>query len=549
MKLINPSDVVHSNKRAHQVNKRQQLLKPNRENENFRYYGITRGLVMDTADPQQMGRLRVQCASLGDVQSGHIEDLPWATYCTPFGGINYLAKGPDNMSPTSATAYGMWAIPKKGSIVTVFCFDGDPTQRGWFASVYNFQTTSSMPHGAVTTSGTGPSPSIREGTNLAIQPLVDNMTAAFVGNNVPGGVNFEYQTRGIDRNVSTVNSSVLGSNPSIITQSDNDIAKYGYKTGYQPNRITGSSPTPAGVNASSQLDSQVYSIVTPGFHAISMDDSVDNCHVRIRTTSGNQIILDDTNERIYINVAGGNAWLEIDKCGNIDVFAAGNLSYNASNDINFTAGGTFRASAAGGFHFNSGKDFRSTVAGDMSANVTGNIRYQTDASLYLESSSDTNIDSGGQLNASSSSDFNINSSSNLNLQSAQSTNINSGATLNLQSVAIANINAQGLLNLQGVSINILAEGSLLLTAPDLEINGSPAGPAGSAGDAATAAPASPQPAFFPSRIPLHEPWPRTMTSGDTTTDPMFPYNDPNVGRVDRTVNGNITIVRGPHWRR
>jgi hypothetical protein len=59
------------------------------------------------------------------------------------------------------------------------------------------------------------------------------------------------------------------------------------------------------------------------------------CRMRFRTTAGHQIILDDTNERIYISTAKGRNWIELDEgSGHINVYSASKINVHSENDIN-----------------------------------------------------------------------------------------------------------------------------------------------------------------------------------------------------------------------
>src|ERR1035437_2796747 len=63
----------------------------------------------------------------------------------------------------------------------------------------------------------------------------------------------------------------------------------------------------------SKSDSQTIALTSPGRHFISFQDIDEFCRTRWKTTEGTQIIMDDTNERIYISTARGRNWMEIDE--------------------------------------------------------------------------------------------------------------------------------------------------------------------------------------------------------------------------------------------
>lgn len=350
-------------------------------------YGTTLGTVVDANDPQQMGRIRCICPQWGDSWSSNIEDLPWALYLSPFGGqVQVGTRGPGIQSSEGGVSYGMWAIPKVGSQVAVVCVDGNPMTRMYIGCVYDQFTPHTMPHGrfmyddhpTLEKSGNDTKPyGPYTSTEKLIHPTAENLKRAF---NVTNDPNPEYQSRGADYSVSRVDVSQLDVTYSQ-AQDDKGVkdGKWTATNGYQVSRTD---PNADSTLTDANYDSQVYCMTTPGFHAFSMDDRQENCRVRLRTTSGHQIIMDDTNERIYIATAQGNNWIEMDQDGNIDIYTANKLNIHAAKEINMTSDESIRMHAKKGIHMHSDSDIRMTSGG----------------TLHLKSASDINATTGAALN-------------------------------------------------------------------------------------------------------------------------------------------------------
>ena len=91
---------------------------------NTPYNTIAEGIVHDTNDPQRRGRIKVFCPVFGDIPGTLVEDLPWCRYITPYGGMvnsDVMGRGPSDTPTDGSVAYGMWAIPKIGTMVAVMC--------------------------------------------------------------------------------------------------------------------------------------------------------------------------------------------------------------------------------------------------------------------------------------------------------------------------------------------------------------------------------------------------------------------------------------------
>ena len=437
-----------------------------------RYDSVTIGIVVDTNDPQQMGRVRVICPAFNELGSTPVDEVPWAIYASPFAGqMDAGTRGPSLDQSKGGVSYGFWAIPQIGAQVIVMCIDGDPNHRVYMGGIFDQLTPHTMPHGRwmfddhpalqKETSNDSRPFGPYTSTEKFIEPLNSNMRTAFTLQEEP---NFEWRTRAADYTVSALDVSALDVTQSHV-QDDKDFVwdEWNSRQGYQVNRVD---PLAKPTFTDRNYDNMVYAFVSPGFHAISMDDRQENCRMRFRTTAGNQILLDDTNERIYISTAKGNNWIEIDQAGNIDIYTAGNFSVKAAGDINFTSDKSIRMFADG-------------------------IHLYSTTEVAIESATDVDVKAGQALS----------------FESPQEINFKAGANLNLTSAG---------------NVNILADGNVIMTGGAIQLNGPSALPATGAHGA-----------MWTDRVPAHEPWARTMTLNDFTHEPEFPYTDPQVDREER----------------
>lgn len=587
---------------------------------------LTLGEVVDTNDPQQMGRVRVMCPYLGEDENTIIEDIPWATPISPLAGISESgSRGRGDDRTFGPVAYGMFNIPKVGAIVLIACVEGacDDKFRIYLGGMHPQFMIHTLPHGRYTYNSGNESTDEPAGplssTGDRIQPLYDSQTQAFtklqdqkiIDTTAPAEPrkNFEYRTRGADHGVSGIDSKFVATDDVVLTGraddkgqtfTEADEKKINNIHGYHKSRMQEGAVSSA---TGFVYDPQVYSWTTPGFHSVSMADNDDNCRIRIRTTHGHQIIMDDTNERVYIGTAAGKTWIELDEKGNIDIYGERNISVHAEKDINFTAGDTFRVKAKNGIHLISEDEIRIHAKGkgkgkkDEYIGPGGDIHIKSDKNLRIYSFEDTllevktnlhirvhadsllystgifNIKTDAEMNFESKSIFNIKTTNNAEMKITASGNINvkTDAAMKIESAGNMNVKTDAILNLQsGGTTNILAGGDILQTGTSVHLNG----PGASAADTADSADPADlagislfKEAWWTNRIPEHEPWARIMTkatgtnstdnNGETNdTDNLlndnthtnageFPYDDPDVGRIERGVD----LLRNPKWHR
>lgn len=471
---------------------------------------IAIGTVVDTNDPMQLGRVRIVVPVWGDSWDHEVDAMPWCMYVTPFGGQTSVgSRGPGLDETEGGVAYGMWALPKVGAQAVVMSLDESHIHRLFMGCVYDMNTTHTLPHGRwmyddhpelekehPQAKPYGPYSS-RE---RLIQPLANNIQQAF-GNTDKA---HEWKTRAADYSASRVDVSQLSGSYSKV-QDDLEITHEDWVStqGYQNSRVD-----PYGNDNGKNYDSHTYSWTTPGFHSVSMDDRQENCRMRFRTTAGNQIILDDTNERIYISTAKGNNWIEMDQDGNIDIFAANKLNIHTGEEINFTSDKSIRMYAKEGIHLQSEKEIRMKAAEDINIVSSANLRIKTDKHSYIEAHEG----------------FDLLSSNDVKIASLQKIHIKSKSDLNMQT---------------GAKANIKTAKQVLVTCTKMFVNGPKAASATSASEA------NEQPALFTNRVPTHEPFGRCMTKRDDSHEPELSYDDSRMGKYER---GRL-IDRGLYWRR
>jgi hypothetical protein len=109
--------------------------------------------------------------------------------------------------------------------------------------------------------------------------------------------------------------------------------------------------------------------------------------VRIRTRTGHQILMHNSEDLIYIGNAKGTTWIELTSNGKIDIFAEDSISIRTKQDFNFYADRDINFEAKRNVNIKSGLQMqletgtlynivvgtngRLTVGGTMDLNVTG----------------------------------------------------------------------------------------------------------------------------------------------------------------------------------
>lgn len=265
--------------------------------------GLSIGVVKNNADPAHHGRLQVFVPAY-DSNDYKVEDLPWAFQITPFGGVTAKpVVGREGLEVPGLSSYGTWAIPKNGAQVLIGCLDGNPEMRFWLGCVYMPEYNRTIPgfvDGLMTElDDTGNHP------QQEVEMLKLNLTDAGL---YKGEKHFESRG-GYERSISHP------SNKNKVKPTDNGYAK--------------------NPNDPEKADSQVVTTRSYGGHYMLMSDVDEHCRIRFKTTAGNQVIFDDTNERIYLSTAKGRNWVELDETnGKIYVFSDSKVSIRARNDIN-----------------------------------------------------------------------------------------------------------------------------------------------------------------------------------------------------------------------
>jgi hypothetical protein len=268
-----------------------------------KFLGMTIGVVKNNADPMHHGRLQVYVPAY-DAIDFKVEDLPWASYISPFGGaVANFAVGREHEALPGISGYGFWAIPKNNAQVLIGCIDGNPETRFWVGCLYMPEHNRTLPSGI-----DGVTSEIDE-SGLYPQTDFPHMQKQLSAAGLWKG-SAHFRTRGgYERSVSHP------SNKNKNKPTDN---------GYAPKPLE-----------SGKADSQTVSLTTPGRHMFVMSDVDEQCRIRLKTTSQNQIILDDTNERIYISTGKGKNWVEMDEGnGRIYIYSDSKINIRAKNDLN-----------------------------------------------------------------------------------------------------------------------------------------------------------------------------------------------------------------------
>lgn len=316
--------------------------------------GVFVGIVKRNDDTQNMGRLQIWIEDFGGDPD---EPSSWTTasYASPFGGSTSIYEQGTNVKDYEDTmkSYGFWAVPPDLEARVLVTFASGKWY--WFACLF------------------------QRGTQVSIPGIPAKNT--WTGENKPAA-------------------------PKNKKDSDPDLEKYVEhkpmsnalkQQGLENDPVRGTTTS----GATRESPSKVLGILTPGQHQFVMDDGDKDGNsklIRLRTTSGTQLLLDDTSGHVYIISKAGESWMELSADGRVHIYGSKdisvhtqeNLNLYADKDINIEAGANVNIKAGSDVHAEAGSNVKTLAGQDtlITSGSTSNINssiahYETAGVIHM----------------------------------------------------------------------------------------------------------------------------------------------------------------------
>lgn len=480
------------------------------------------GVITNHLDPTSMGGLEVSLikSTMGEVTLQN--ETVVVRHMTPFYGVTPISAEGTNSSDFNDVqkSYGMWFVPPDlGTRVMCIFVDGDPNQGYWIGCLPDTFQNHMVPGIA----------------SSKASAMTAEQEKKYGTRNVPVG---EFLKKGRDLSIGR---------PDDFTKPIHPFADRLLSQGLLTDTIRGVTSS----SARREVPSTVFGISTPGpldkngkkgyigyggvattpvsrlgGSSLVMDDGDkdgQNELVRIRTRTGHQILLHNSQDLIYIANSKGSAWIELTSNGKIDIFAEDSISIHTEQDFNFRADRDINLEAGRDLKISVGRNMQTEVTKDLVLVVSrngfitysGTLDHSVDSDAVFSYGTNLHVGAGGSIFNTATKNHHVTAGSNIFETAVGTMNLKSGGNM-LQST--------------GATFNVGAVGLYLATASDIHLNG----PAAASAKSATAADSATIPSALPryylpnrkkdsgwddgkfykaddlnsimKRVPTHEPW-------------------------------------------
>jgi hypothetical protein len=311
-----------------------------------RRQGVYIGIVKKNDDPQNMGRLQVYIPDFGGDPE---QESSWvsASYASPFGGTTSIFEQGKNVEEYSDTikSYGFWAVPPDlDAQVLVTFIGGKGAPCYWFACIFQTGTQVSIPG--------IPAGNTHKGDNIPVAPK---------------------NRKDLD--------------PEIKKYVAHEPAYTALKTqGLENDPLRGTTTS----GAMREAPSKVIGLLTPGQHQFVLDDGDkdgNNRLIRLRTTNGTQLLLDDVAGHVYLISKNGESWVELSADGRIHLYGSKDISIRSQENINLYADNNVNIEAGLGINMKAN-------AGNFQASAGNEVSILAVTNTKISSGETSNILSG-----------------------------------------------------------------------------------------------------------------------------------------------------------
>jgi len=313
-------------------------------------------IVKENRDVTRMGRIGVVIPAIHNAQNVNSDQLITCDYLAPF----YGAKSPNAVNTTDITSYeqsqhsyGMWMVPPDIDTKVLVTFaEGKINQAYWMGCIQEPFVNHMTPGIASSTNTYNPlgvGGGENDPTNKVSEKIKSFGTEDLPAGEVNRGIWDSASAAGFDKlkkpihpfantlkKQGLVKDNVRGTTSSSARR-ETPSNVFGIST---PGRIDTRSSKKARVGT---LDDQQEKVLTRNAgHTFVMDDGDANGAnqlVRLRTSSGHQLVMSDSAGVVYLANADGTVWMEFSNNGLVDVYAQTGYNLRSGADINFHAEG------------------------------------------------------------------------------------------------------------------------------------------------------------------------------------------------------------------
>jgi len=323
------------------------------------------GTVKVTVDPLKMGRLGVNIPALSQTTNPTSSQIIWCQYLSPFYGaksINAVSEIDPYLYKETQHSYGMWAVPPDvDTDVLVIFAKGEQSNASafWIGCVQKPLVNQQVPgNGAsVNTSKAAEAQEASETSKLAdygteFLPAGEKNQRLYAPGEILQNIDkWKYPVNDVLadqlKKQGLVQDTVRGTTSSSARRES-------------PSRVFGIN-TPGRIRSDSRelnigLDNtKVQTDRDPG-HSFVMDDGAadgTNQLTRLRTASGHQLLMNDSEGVVYLANGSGKAFIEMDTDGTVSVYSDGGINLRSGRDFNLHSDMNINFHAKGAINFTS----------------------------------------------------------------------------------------------------------------------------------------------------------------------------------------------------
>jgi hypothetical protein len=393
----------------------------------LRNSGPYEAIIVNHHDPMYMGSVEVEILRYGGVGNSPMRtgQLVTAKYLSPFYGVTPVA-GLNNNDAFHQTqkSYGFWMIPPDiGTRVLVIFAEGDPINSYWIGCIQDAYMNFMVPDGrAVTELTTSATPENLKGLKLPVGEYSkvnedgsrEDPTLFSKPYNKDFTEILEIQGLILDEARGLTTSSARRETPSAVfgfstpgpldKRQTHPTVKYGPNESAVDvpfNRLGGSSLVMDDgddkfIRATHPADGPPLYVNKERGEPGGDETIPQNECIRIRTRTGHQILLHNSEDLIYITNSRGTAWIELTSDGKIDIHAEDSISIHTEQDFNFRAERDVNIEAGRNINMRASANW-SDDKPSMNGQESGRVQIESKYDLALKGGRSTFLDTSESL--------------------------------------------------------------------------------------------------------------------------------------------------------